>query len=94
MQMHRASVALKRESSTRHDRISYMVYEVIGTFILCYAYNMIESAYLLQISVDPLVMTLFIVSIIAWDVSACHFNLGVTIAYLIYDISNFKDIWD
>lgn len=91
MKMNRSQSIVLKKTSSKHERISYIAYEAIGTFILCYAFNLHHDPSTAGfIQKDAITTTLFIVELIAWDVSAAHFNLGVTVAYLIYDADRFR----
>ena len=87
------SIALKKTMSTR-EKVSYMMYEFLGTFFLCYAMNFdVISNSETTAMLDPLTGVLYIVTLIAWDVSASQFNLGLTIAYMFFELEKFNETW-
>lgn len=75
---------------TTKEKLTYMFYEAMGTFVLCYAYNLEKKD---SVSEAGFPMILAIVSLISWEVSCAHFNWGLTVAYLFVDIDKFKEIW-
>lgn len=71
-----------------------MMYEFLGTFFLCYAMNFdVLSNMAINLGYDPLTGVLYIVTLIAWDVSASQFNLGLTIAYMFFELEKFNETW-
>ena len=49
------------------NKLRFFVYEFIGTALLCYGYNMRADVYLIMLW-------------LCWDVSAAHFNCGLSLA--------------
>lgn len=72
-----------------NEKLAYMFYEFMGTFILCYAFNI--TFVLFQLYQFPWV--LYIVSMMSWEVSCAHFNLGITVAYAFNELDNLKENW-
>ena len=84
--MHRESVQIMKEASNK-SKVQYAVYEIVGTFFLCYAFNF-SSINSPRFMFLPAV--LFVITFISWDLSSTNFNLGVTVAYLFTDTKQFK----
>ena len=64
------------------SRFIYLMYEFIGTMIITIGYNF--STF------DALNYEFyFIASLLAWENSCAHFNMGTTIACLVYEIDTF-----
>jgi len=54
--------------------IRFLLYEFIGVTLMTIAYNMSYS----------FVSVVFVVSIWAWDLSAAHFNMAISLGAFIY----------
>lgn len=67
------------------------MYELMGSLIYCYAANMISDAPTL--GSHGISFVLFLITLVAWEVSSAHFNLGITIANLFCEIDDFRESW-
>ena len=60
------------------NKLLFIFYEILGTFMLTYAYNM--SGILGCINVS------FVISFLSWDLSSSHFNFAITLGECIFDL--------
>ena len=67
------------ENFGKRNKTAFVLYEFVGTAFLCFAANY-------KLSSVP--AFLLLISVLAWELSAAHFNLALTVGAFFFDISN------
>ena len=70
------------EGFNKKDKKFFLFFEFLGTCILTVAFNMAGQG--LNFSTAIVASTLFIVSLMSWEISTAHFNSALTLGALIY----------
>ena len=60
------------------DKFFYLLYEFLGSAALVISFN-------LSITSGTGATILFVVTLVGWNLSSCHFNSGVSLAQLVYE---------
>ena len=66
-----------KEDYKDKDKLRYFFYEFIGTAILTFGYNMGANLYLIALW-------------LCWEVTACHFNMAISLGYMITTLTEDK----
>ena len=76
------------ENFKKKDRNFFLFFEFLGTVILTVAFNMGKQ----QNATGGQIMatTLFVISLVSWEISSAHFNSAVTLGSFIYT-GNYKE---
>lgn len=73
------------EGFNRKDKKFFLFFEFLGTVILTVAFNMAGKQSINGASQPTIVAsTLFIVSLMSWEISTAHFNSALTLGAFIY----------